>query len=316
MSADEQARADIGVREAVAREARDLDLLGGQLPPGLDPAFAHALAGGQQLTLGAPGERLGAHGREQLERITQLMAGVDAAPLAAQPLAIEQVGPRKLHAHAGARQPLERLLIEALGGLAVAEQRARAGLDPERPVAAAGPGEEREPLERTCSDSALPGAGGRFDELGDRAGRAQLGVGRDIDSLAHRGEGLLEATQTVVQDSAGVSGPRESEALPPRPRIRGEVLDQRRLASALRGDPDLDVAMRGDADRRGSGPDLVEQRLRRGQLAAQHLDIAECAEEERHGREGTGITGTLELSRSEQPPALLVPDVARGAAGE
>src|SRR3954465_284977 len=170
MSADEQARADIGVREAVAREARDLDLLGGQLPPGLDPAFAHALAGGQQLTLGARGERLRAHGREELERSTQLLAGVDAAPLAPQPLAIEQVGPRKLHAHAGAPQPLDRLLIEALGGgagrgalggVASPGPRGRAGLDPERPVAAAGPGEEREPLERTCSDSALPGAGGR-----------------------------------------------------------------------------------------------------------------------------------------------------------
>src|SRR5207247_3735222 len=34
------------------------------------------------------------------------------------------------------------------------------------------------------------------------------------------------------------------------------------------------------------------------------------------GREGTGITGTLELSRGEQPPALFVPDVPRGAAGE
>ena len=74
--------------------------------------------------------------------------------------------------------------------------------------------------------------------------------------------------------------------------------------------------MSGDAGRRGGRPELVEQRLRRGQLAAEDLEVAERAEEQRHGREGTGITGTLELSRGEQPPALLVPDVPRGAAGE
>ena len=75
--ADEQPRADVRVREAVAGEPRDLDLLGGQLLAGLDPALADALAGGQQLTLGARGERLGAHAREQLERGAQLVAGVE-----------------------------------------------------------------------------------------------------------------------------------------------------------------------------------------------------------------------------------------------
>src|SRR3954452_3619577 len=74
--------------------------------------------------------------------------------------------------------------------------------------------------------------------------------------------------------------------------------------------------MSGDAGHRDGRPDLVEQGLRRGQLAAEDLDQAERAEEQRRGREGTGITGTLELARGEQPPALLVPDVARGAAGE
>jgi hypothetical protein len=71
---------------------------------------ADALAGGNQLTLGARGERLGAHAREPLKRGAQLVAGVEATPLAPQPLAIEQVGPRELHAHAGAPQPLDRVL--------------------------------------------------------------------------------------------------------------------------------------------------------------------------------------------------------------
>src|SRR4051812_4382912 len=58
----------------------------------------------------------GAHAREQLEGGAQVVAGVEAAPLAPQPLAIEQVGPRELQTHAGAAQPLDRLPVEALGG--------------------------------------------------------------------------------------------------------------------------------------------------------------------------------------------------------
>src|SRR3954470_22432329 len=144
-------------------------------------------------------------------------------------------------------------------------------------------------------------------------------MGRDVDGLAHRGEGVLVATQTVVQDRAGLPGERQREALPAPLRIRGEVLDQRRelrLPPTQRRDPDLDVKMSGDSGRRGGRPDLVEQRLRRGQLAAEDVDVAERAEQQRRGREGTGITGTLERSRGEQPPALLVPDVPRRAAGE
>ena len=83
-----------------------------------------------------------------------------------------------------------------------------------------GAGGEREPLERPFRDAALSGARGRLDELGDRAGRAQLGIGRDVDGLVHRGEGLLVATETVVQDRDGQPGERQRESLPARRRIR------------------------------------------------------------------------------------------------
>ena len=55
-------------------------------------ALAHLLAGGQQLAAGALGERLRAHRGEHLVGRAQLLARVDAAVLAAQPLAVEQVG--------------------------------------------------------------------------------------------------------------------------------------------------------------------------------------------------------------------------------
>jgi hypothetical protein len=200
------------------------------------------------------------------------VARVEAAPFAPQPFAVEQVGSRELYAHAGALQPLDRLLVAALGGVAIAEQCARAGLDAERPIAAAGPGADCQPLERPLRDGALAGAGRRLHELGNRGGRAQLGIRRDVDGLAHRDEGLLVVTQTVVQHGAGLAREPQREALPARLRVRGEVLDQRRelrLAPAQRREPDLDVAMSGDAGHRGGRPDLVEQRLRRGQLAAE-----------------------------------------------
>ena len=50
---------------------------------------------------------------------SQLLAGVDAAALAAQPLAVEQMGARELHADAGPAEPVDRLAVETLGDLAL-----------------------------------------------------------------------------------------------------------------------------------------------------------------------------------------------------
>ena len=85
---------------------------------------------------------------EHLVRGAQLLARVHAPALAAQPFAVEQVGARELGADARAAEPLDRLAVEALGVVAVAQQRARARLDPQRPVGAARPRRLREPLER------------------------------------------------------------------------------------------------------------------------------------------------------------------------
>jgi hypothetical protein len=79
--ADEQSLADVGVRQTVPGEACDLGLLRGECIASLDTAFADPLAGGQQLPLGAGGERLDLHRTEQLERGAQLFPGVPAAAL-------------------------------------------------------------------------------------------------------------------------------------------------------------------------------------------------------------------------------------------
>ena len=124
-----------GFDESVAGEARDQRLLGGELVAGLGRASANGLAGGQQLVPGPLGERFGSHrgehfvGRPQAARARRPACGV-----APQPLTVEQVAAGELHAHAGAAETLDRLAVAAVGGIALAEQGADAGFDPERPL--------------------------------------------------------------------------------------------------------------------------------------------------------------------------------------
>ena len=91
---------------------------GGQIVARLDRPLAHRLAGRQQLTAGALGERLHADRRELVVRGAQLRTRVDPAILAAQPLAVEQVRAGELGPQPGAAQPLDRLAIQPLGGVA------------------------------------------------------------------------------------------------------------------------------------------------------------------------------------------------------
>src|SRR4051812_27340194 len=122
--ADEQLSANLRVREPVTGEPRDLCFLGGQVVAGVGGSLAGMLARGLKLARGAPGERLDAHLREHLLGGAQLLACIHAPFLAAQPFAVEEVGARELRADPGASQPLDRLPVEALGGVVVAQQRA------------------------------------------------------------------------------------------------------------------------------------------------------------------------------------------------
>src|SRR4051794_40646252 len=65
-AADEQPLTDVRVRDPLAGEPCDLSLLSREVLPGLNGAFADSLAGGQQLALGAFGERGGTHLGEHL----------------------------------------------------------------------------------------------------------------------------------------------------------------------------------------------------------------------------------------------------------
>ena len=119
-------------------------------------ALAHLLARGEQLMPGAFGERVGAHGDERLVRDPQLLASVDAPALATQPLAVEQAGAGELRTQPGAPEAIDRFAVQALGGLALRQQRARPRLDAERPVGVAVLGVLAQPREAAAASSVFP----------------------------------------------------------------------------------------------------------------------------------------------------------------
>jgi hypothetical protein len=128
--------ADFGVRQALAGESGDLRLLRSELVAGLDCAFADALAGGQELSLGPRGERAGAHAGEHLKRRAELFSGVEASALASQSFPVEQVRAGEVETDAVTGEVHDRVAVQALGGVALAQQRAHTGLGSEHPLRA------------------------------------------------------------------------------------------------------------------------------------------------------------------------------------
>src|SRR5262245_127745 len=89
--AEEHPPGDLGVRRTVAGQPGDLPLLRGQLISPLQRPLAHLLACRQQLTPGPLAEALHADRREPVVGRAELLPGVDAALLTAQPLSVEQM---------------------------------------------------------------------------------------------------------------------------------------------------------------------------------------------------------------------------------
>jgi hypothetical protein len=95
--------------------------LGGQLGNRVGGPFAYGFAGGQQFPEGAVGEPFDAHCDEHLVGRAELLTCVDASVLAAQPFAAEQMRACQVSTHPGTAEPLDRLAVEVLGDLALAQ---------------------------------------------------------------------------------------------------------------------------------------------------------------------------------------------------
>src|SRR3954454_170127 len=130
---DEELRADLGIRVALCCKLSDLCLLRGELAAGVYCPFACVLTGRAKLASCALGERFGAHGGEHVMGGAQLAPRVESAALPPQPFAVEEMGTGESPANACAAKVVDRLAVELFGGLAVAQQCSRAGLDSDRP---------------------------------------------------------------------------------------------------------------------------------------------------------------------------------------
>src|SRR5689334_15502407 len=165
--AEEQLGPDFHVGAAVGGEPGNVRFLGGELAGRLGRPLAYRVTGGQQLTPSPFGKSLDAHRGEQVMGGPQLGAGVPAPVLPAQPFAVQEVSAGHGRAHAGTAEPLDRLAVAVLGGLAFTQQSPRAGLGAERPVGAAGAGRLGKPPESLGCARGLAAADGSLDKLGE-----------------------------------------------------------------------------------------------------------------------------------------------------
>ena len=82
------------------------------------------LTRGQELVTGALGKPLGPDVAEHLVGGSKLLARVDAPVLATQPFAVQEPGAGEVDHATAAREPLDRLAVEGLRILSLAQQRA------------------------------------------------------------------------------------------------------------------------------------------------------------------------------------------------
>ena len=144
---EEQLGTDLRVGEPVAGEPGDLLLLRREILARLERTLAQLRTGGDQLALGALGERLHPDLGEHLLGGPQPLARLAGTTVAAQPLAEDQMCTGELNARIPA-QSVDRLVISGFGIVALAEQRPTARLDAEREAGAGGLRRRGEPIER------------------------------------------------------------------------------------------------------------------------------------------------------------------------
>src|SRR4051794_10034333 len=119
------------------------------------------------------------------------------------------MGAAEVHAQARATEPLDRLAIQALGLVTLAEQRAAACLDPKAPVGTARAGCPRDPLDGSARALTLAGTDRRLDQIGQRPQRRTLLV--VALGLAGRGQGRVVTAEPVVERRAQTLGDRQGE---------------------------------------------------------------------------------------------------------
>ena len=155
------------------------------------------------------------------------MARVDPPALAAQPLAVEQVGAGELGPQRRAAEPLDRLGVAALRRLA--RRSAALASAPRGPAPSRSPRRSSSPTAaaaRRPRASASPLRDGGLDQLGERTCRAK---GAYVSSAACSAAANASRVvpETVVEDRCRPVGDLEAESLPAGDRVVGVRGDER-----------------------------------------------------------------------------------------
>ena len=222
--AEEQAGADVRVREPVTGQLGDLTLLRGEIVARLCDAPAAPLASRDEFAGGALRERLHAHRREQLVRDVELGARVEATAFAPQPFAVQQMRAGELSADARSAEMVDRHAEPAIGDSIVGEQRPGTRFDAARPMGARGLCLVGQPVEGVGRKIGPAAARGRLDQL------AQPPVLRDDLSILTGGRGgcecVLVAAEAVEEDRARVRADGHSDSLSASARLALRHLDE------------------------------------------------------------------------------------------
>ena len=312
--ADEQLRGDLAGWRRRRRPAGRSALLARSGSRASRGAFAGAPAGRPQLGPGPFGERSGAGRVEDLVRGAELVAGVTPAPLAAQPLAVEQVGAGQLHAQAGTAEAVDRLPVEASASspsLTSARERASTPSAQSVPLARAVSGEPlrgRRPRARVprCAPpprSARRGPGGEPQRM------------RVLARLLRRGQRLLVPAEAVAQHRGRPL--RRSSALRPRPgaprrrwrprSARAASASWPRKAARARAAYGAILLPVASATASASATSVAAA----ANSPPNRCTVARDAEGDGQHDERAGVTGEPDLAGGQHVPALVVPENAR-----
>src|SRR5262249_45291666 len=140
----------------------------------------------------------------QLVGAAQLIAGLPDAPLASQPLAVQQLRTAQFDAQRCAAEDVDGHAIAGLGIVAVADQCTRAGLDATCPVRAAAAGGDREPLQRISCTFAHTAVCRCLDQLDQRPVGLEAEPGERVPAdLLRCGKRSLIVAQAVAQHCGG-----------------------------------------------------------------------------------------------------------------
>src|SRR5689334_2972938 len=108
-------RPDLPVRGSGSSETRNLQFLKGELICRVDGALAHSLSRRAELVRRPIGERIETHRSELVVRHAKVNPRIDSPMRAAEPLAVDQMGPRSLRSNGAPIEALDRLEIKRLG---------------------------------------------------------------------------------------------------------------------------------------------------------------------------------------------------------